>query len=728
MKTATQRCPGCGANNDVSIFVSGQRVRCVSCDLPFIVRRSDSLPPKVAPELNAGRHRREPVAVPVAPRKQAERQKPVIHPHPAVMQQEAQQRARPKNQPLADQTKGTAQKVDTKPSAEQLLIPGFELFEVIGKGGMGKVYRARQVSLNRSVAIKVLNEDLAKHKSFIKRFEKETASLAAMNHPNISAIIDRGHHANAWYFVMEYIDGPSLRQKINAGKMDMVSLLDTFGVLCSAMAHAHRRGVIHRDLKPENILFTKDGVLKVVDFGLANILDDQRRWELTRTKVSMGTVNYMAPEQRRDAKHVDHRADIYSLGVMMYELLAGELPLGRFDPPSKHRSEVSSRLDKLALKMLDFEEDRRPQKVDFVIATLDKARQEYTSAAAPSMSGIRPEPVSPNMEYKEAEGKDEQDAIDKIALDSLSSVSSGPSSFIKPRRKHGLFRVLALLVSLVGLAALAIAFFWGMLSSDLASSDGDLVINNGDDGPIITVIFPQQVKHLPPASSKVQKSGIKAKFDFRPSRLPTMPVRLTRGTWVWDERAGKLLQDTCLDKLTINQRPALAAFGPPKSAQELTLVAGVKLGLSMTKPVDGKQPVDMQGFISNRFSQAHKLTLVDSVDRVGLGFVNAKGEGVQVVVPLRGGDGKVVRVGPGMELGDETFSVGSLGDLSKASHELRFELRDGRIRFGVDDQPLLNVLAGLPMGFRGSPAIACQNARCEFDTLEFSLATSSVKP
>ncbi len=668
-------------------------------------------------------------AVPAVAKRQAERQKkPAIHPHPAVLQQEAQLKEKPKKQKQMNQPGGVVKKVDTRPADQQLVIPGFDLFEVIGKGGMGKVYRARQLSLNRIVAIKVLNEDLAKHKSFIRRFEKETASLAVMNHPNISAIIDRGHHANSWFFVMEYIDGPSLRQKINAGKLEMLPLLNMFQTLCSAIAHAHRRGVIHRDLKPENVLFTQDGVLKVVDFGLANILDDQRRWELTRTKVSMGTVNYMAPEQRRDAKHVDQRADIYSLGVMLYELLAGELPLGRFDPPSKHRPQVSKRLDKLVLKMLDFEPDQRPQEVEFIVATIEKVRQDYARAESPRPIDKKTQSASPYEQEQKIEKKNEQDALAQMAIDSLSSVSSD-SPVVKSRTRRGRFKMLALLVTLVGLVAATAAVFFGMLSSDLSKTEGDLVINTSDDGPVVSMVFPQQVKHLPPVSFQSAENGAsKARFDFKPSRLPTMPVRLTRGNWKWDEMNGLLIQDTCLNGVTVNQRPALAAFGPTRPVQDLSLVAKVHVGPSEIKPGDSDQAVDLQHFLSERFSKIHKLTTVDSADKVGLGFVNEKGEGVLVAIALRGSSGKVTRTGADMDLGDETFSIKDLGMLSGSSHKLRLEMHDGRILLEVDNRSMLDSLAGLPLGFKGAPAITCQNARCEFDSVEFSLAVSSMQP
>ncbi|RME29861.1 MAG: serine/threonine protein kinase, partial [Deltaproteobacteria bacterium] len=338
---ATQACPACGTLHDVGIYVSGKRIRCRACGIPFTVQRAESL---VAARAFRSRH--------------------------AVIRQPS----RP-FQPPARSSARQRKAADTTPSGGSLFVPGYQIKEMLGKGGMGRVYRALQVSLDRWVAIKVLNEDLAKHHSFIRRFEKESGALASLNHPNIIAIYDRGCHEGVYYFVMEYVGGPSLRRRMHDG-LKVRECVQIMSTLCKAVAHAHRRSVIHRDIKPENVLFTEEGVLKVADFGLANIIAPDGRWELTRTRVSMGTVNYMAPEQRRDAKHVDGRADIYSLGVIFYEMLTGEFPVGRFQPPSRLRPGLDPRLDRIVMRMLESQPSRRPQNADLIAATLDSWLQE----------------------------------------------------------------------------------------------------------------------------------------------------------------------------------------------------------------------------------------------------------------------------------------------------------------------------------------------------------------
>jgi len=236
----------------------------------------------------------------------------------------------------------------------QLLIPGYHLVELIGKGGMGEVHRAIQLSLGRTVAVKLLSANLSHDESFVARFEKEAAALAALSHPNIVSIVDKGSSGNTWFLVMEYVDGPSLREEMKKG-LDAPRALRIALDVCKAIDYAHNRGVIHRDLKPENILFDQQagGIPKVSDFGLAGFMDGgDARFNLTQTHVGMGTLAYMAPEQSTNAKTADHRADIYSLGVMIYELLVGELPVGTFSPPSHHKPGLDKRLDGLVARCL----------------------------------------------------------------------------------------------------------------------------------------------------------------------------------------------------------------------------------------------------------------------------------------------------------------------------------------------------------------------------------------
>ena len=269
----------------------------------------------------------------------------------------------------------------TRPSEE---IPGYRLDALVGTGGMGEVHKATQLSLERTVAVKLLNAQLAQDASFVARFDTEAAALAALQHPNIVSILDKGRTDSTYYLVMEFVDGPSLREVMRSPLLDSTSALKMMLEICRAIEYAHRRGVIHRDLKPENILFDDQagGVAKVTDFGLASFLDDSgTRFDLTSTHVAMGTLSYMAPEQRVDAKGADERADIFALGVMLYELLVGEVPLGTFEAPSRRKPEVDLRLDAIVARCLKPAPADRYPSVSALIADLEPLVPGLTAAS-----------------------------------------------------------------------------------------------------------------------------------------------------------------------------------------------------------------------------------------------------------------------------------------------------------------------------------------------------------
>ena len=256
------------------------------------------------------------------------------------------------------------------------LISGYRLEKLVGAGGMGEVHKATQLSLGRTVAVKLLNPELAKDPSFIARFQKEAAALATLSHPHVVAIVDKGKTENTYYLVMEFVDGPSLRELMRSPQLDTPVLLRRMLEICRAIEYAHGRGVIHRDLKPENLLLDQQagGIAKVSDFGLASFLDDAQvssRYALTSTHVSMGTISYMAPEQRVDAKSADGRADIFSLGVILYETFTGEVPLGTFDPPSRKRPGLDPRVDAIVMRCLKPDPNDRYQSVGALITDLE---------------------------------------------------------------------------------------------------------------------------------------------------------------------------------------------------------------------------------------------------------------------------------------------------------------------------------------------------------------------
>ncbi len=240
-------------------------------------------------------------------------------------------------------------------------LPQLEILELVGKGGMGAVYRARQPALDRTVAVKILPPEVARDPAFAERFGREARSLARFNHPHIVTVYDFGEADGFCYIVMEFVAGKSLRQLLQAGALGEDQALRIVAQVCDALQYAHDLDVVHRDVKPENILLDAQGRVKIADFGLAKLVDPvPAGLSLTGSREVMGTVYYMAPEQLLRNADVDHRADLYSLGVVFYEMLTGELPVGRFAPPGQ-RARVDPRLDAVVLRALESKAEHRYQ-------------------------------------------------------------------------------------------------------------------------------------------------------------------------------------------------------------------------------------------------------------------------------------------------------------------------------------------------------------------------------
>ncbi len=288
------------------------------------------------------------------------------------------------------------------PAPEELArhFPQLEILELIGKGGMGAVYKARQPGLDRLVALKVLPPEIGRDPSFAERFTREARALARLSHNHIVSVYDFGQtsaplaplgtgvggEGSLFFIVMEFVDGLNLRQTIESGGLSPADAMTIVPQICEALQFAHDEGIVHRDIKPENILIDKKGRVKIADFGLAKLLASGGRESpgpaLTATRQVMGTLRYMAPEQMHGSREVDHRADIYSLGVVFYELLTGELPMGRFAPPSQ-RVQVDVRLDEIVLRALEQQPEQRYQHASEVKTDVDAIVQ---SGAASSRS------------------------------------------------------------------------------------------------------------------------------------------------------------------------------------------------------------------------------------------------------------------------------------------------------------------------------------------------------
>jgi len=269
------------------------------------------------------------------------------------------------------------------------LFPNYEVLELIGRGGMGAVYKARQLALDRIVAIKLLPLEVSVDKDFAERFKREARTMAKMNHPHIVSVFDFGETSEGHlFFVMEYVEGTTLHHIIKTTGLNPTQALEIIMGVCEALAYAHVEGVVHRDIKPANVLVDVRGRVKVTDFGLARLntsAAEQNGYTMTGTV--LGTPDYMAPEQKRGAR-VDHRADIYSLGVMLYEMLCGQVPQGIFDPPSI-RIGVDERVDQVVIRAMQQEPDRRYQNTAEMKAEVQTIRfSTDPHAKAPQPRGV----------------------------------------------------------------------------------------------------------------------------------------------------------------------------------------------------------------------------------------------------------------------------------------------------------------------------------------------------
>lgn len=262
------------------------------------------------------------------------------------------------------------------PSDLSKLLPQYEIDAMIGRGGMGAVYRGRQTSLDRSVAIKLLPSEMAADQEFVGRFQREARTLAKLQHPGIVAVYDFGQTSEGHlYFVMEYVDGIDLAGVIYGEGLKPLQALDLCSQICDALQYAHEMGVMHRDIKPANVLLTKNGKAKLADFGLARPMIEEHGTGFTRTNTVMGTPDYMAPEQLLGM--ADHRADLYAVGVMLYEMLTKQKPRGAWEPPSR-KAAVDVQLDQVVIKALQYEREKRYQNANEMKTAVEvvKARTE----------------------------------------------------------------------------------------------------------------------------------------------------------------------------------------------------------------------------------------------------------------------------------------------------------------------------------------------------------------
>ncbi len=331
----------------------------------------------------------------------------------------------------ADSVTGADARAFEAPSVSDLapLFPQLEVFELIGQGGMGAVYKARQKELDRVVALKILPPDMGNTPGFAERFSREAKALAKLNHPGIVTIHEFGRADGLFYFVMEFVDGVNLRQLLARGRVAPREPWPSCRNL-DALQFAHDHGIVHRDIKPANILLDRRGRVKVADFGLAKLAAESGDGTaataatagasleigLSETGKTMGTPDYMAPEQNERPGEVDHRADIYALGVVFYQMLTGELPAGEITPPSR-KVVLDVRLDEVVLRALEKKPEFRYQKVSSVKEAVETIAN--TTVGATAAAGA-PSPIG-----SDAEGSIPKNRVTRFVISAVAVAAMG---------------------------------------------------------------------------------------------------------------------------------------------------------------------------------------------------------------------------------------------------------------------------------------------------------------
>ena len=361
----------------------------------------------------------------------------------------------------------------------------YEILECIGTGGMAVVYKTRDNRLNRLVAVKILKSDLAQDEDFRRRFNAESQAVAQLSHPNIVSVYDVSRGSDIEYIVMELIDGITLKQYMSKrGQLNWRESLHFITQIMRGLSHAHSRGIVHRDIKPQNIMVLRDGSVKVADFGIACLENSAQ----TLTQEALGSVHYISPEQARGDR-TDARSDIYSAGVVMYEMLSGRLPFEGDSAvsvaiqhlssvplaPREINPEIPPQLELICMKAMSPDLDRRYASADAMIADLESFRKNPSASLDFSMVDLRPEETDeptqpirsherpPQTSYRERERERERDRRRYEEDDDY-----GP-----PARRGGSAGQLALIGVAVVLALALIFVLFRTISGTFESSPDD---------------------------------------------------------------------------------------------------------------------------------------------------------------------------------------------------------------------------------------------------------------
>ena len=322
---------------------------------------------------------------------------------------------------------GAAMEKSTDKYIGKILDDRYEILELIGAGGMANVYKALCHRLNRYDAVKIMRDDTAADECFRKRFRTESQAVAMLSHPNIVSVYDVSHNENIEYIVMELVDGITLKQYMKEhGALPTDEVLNFSIQIAKALAHAHSKVIIHRDIKPQNVMLLKDGLIKVADFGIAALQNDIEE----STNETVGSVHYIAPEQARGAA-ADARSDIYSLGIVMYEMMTGRLPyVGKSDvevavkhmnteavPPRTIVPGIPEELERICLKAMATDITDRYQSAGELLSDLEQFRKQLAEASALKADVSSQSIETENIEVEDA-GRRKRKKKSKFALGS----------------------------------------------------------------------------------------------------------------------------------------------------------------------------------------------------------------------------------------------------------------------------------------------------------------------
>lgn len=345
----------------------------------------------------------------------------------------------------------------------------FEIEREIGSGAMGSVYRARYTKTGRPVAVKIIAPGLCGNESAVKRFEREITVLKQLNHPNIVRLLANGRYHKTPFYAMEYVEGESLDKVLERrSRFTWEEVVELGKQLCAALQHAHHQGIVHRDLKPSNVMVLRDGTVKLTDFGIAKDLDVTG---LTSAHCTVGTAAYMSPEQCRGERNLTHKSDLYSMGVMFYELLTGRKPFqaettmdmfiqhtqGTFERPSRLALEIPVWLDTLICQLLEKKPEHRPFDAATVGTALEQVVEKVSAGRSAGVDAARARVI----DRGQVRGK--PDEADKEAARTLLTGMKGGKRGKQPKEpafyERGWFQgiALTLLLAAVG-SVLYVAF------------------------------------------------------------------------------------------------------------------------------------------------------------------------------------------------------------------------------------------------------------------------------